>query len=114
MDKFCEMAIFKALIGVPILLSFAVSSYFIKKHGIINNYTFVFDIINITYVAAYLIAHLWQGYSIFIRNPVYYSPRVGFWGRNKDTIWVSAITGIIGIGIGAVGGKLAEKIAAWL
>ncbi|MBB3590887.1 hypothetical protein FHX08_001231 [Rhizobium sp. BK529] len=110
LDRFSESRIF----GWTYVLIFIAFGWFWKpiaaKLDIGDNVNYTLDIIFMGYFAMFVTKHLWAGYSAFFRKVVYYRPVDGFFRRNIETIAVSAITGLVGLAVGAVGSGFIDKI----
>jgi hypothetical protein len=110
LDRFSELRIF----GWTYVLIFITFGWFWKpiaaKLDIGDMATYTLDIIFIVYFFMFATKHLWVGYSAFFRNVVYYRPVDGFFRRNIETIAVSAIAGLVGLAVGAVGSGFIDKI----
>ncbi|MEY9375895.1 hypothetical protein [Rhizobium leguminosarum] len=113
MDRFSELKILSVVYFFPVATIMFCILTFRERMGIPANYSEVLFWPYMAYSLAFLTKGLWLGYSMFLRQAVYYAPTQGFFKRNFETIAVSAITGFIGVLAGSLGSGLLDKIRAW-
>jgi hypothetical protein len=112
LDKFCELRIFKLkyIFAVNVfLISFKYIFQNAKLNG--NIYSTVMYV-GLAYSSLVVIKFLFEAYVYFFRQPVYYKPTQSFFRRHIEAIVLSAITGVIALGIGIAGPKLIEKLGS--
>jgi hypothetical protein len=109
-DNYIEFKLFRFRYFFPILIYGFFRSEITHAINLSSLALHVVDGVYLLYVFLVWVKFMLEGYSHFFRDSVYYKPTQGFFRRNSDTLAVSAITGIVGIIIGALGPSLADKI----
>jgi hypothetical protein len=97
----------------PIVLFGFVSNELYKSLGFSDRMISLISAAFVAYTVGMCAKFLWEFYSHFFRQVVYYHPTRGFFSRNIETILVSAITGIIGVLIGSIGSSALERIKSF-
>ncbi|NKN38654.1 hypothetical protein HFC70_20085 [Agrobacterium sp. a22-2] len=112
-DRFAELKIFRTFYVLTIIFVYFFYNVSSEKFNIPDYISFTITFAYIAYFSALTVKHLWDGYSIFFRNAVFYEVKDSFLKRNFDTIAVSALTGVVALVIGAFVPGLIEKLKGW-